>query len=322
MPLPDTHGHVVVFHVAVACDRLDVFLSQQPGIGTRSHAQRLIRQGAVTLNNAPARPAQAVREGDVIEAFIAAEPQAPVPEDVLLSVLYEDDEVLVIDKPAGMVVHPAPGHTTHTLVNALLGRHPDIECGETMRPGIVHRLDKDTSGVMVVALTSEARDWLVAQFKSAAVHKTYLALVSGRIEADGVIEGPIGRHPVHRKRMAVVATGKPARTTYEIVEHLDAYTLVRAHPVTGRTHQIRVHFAFIGHPVAGDYVYGSRSPSRSLAQYLPRHFLHAAAISLRLPHASAEREFTSPLPPDLRLALDEARRQARAAPCPAQSDMI
>ncbi len=322
MPLPDTHGDIVLFRAANACDRLDVFLSQQPGIGTRSHAQRLIKQGAVTLNGSPARPAQAVHEGDLVEALLTAESHSPVAEDVPLSVLYEDDEVLVIDKPAGMVVHPAPGHATHTLVNALLGRHPDIECRETMRPGIVHRLDKDTSGVMVVALTSEARDWLVAQFKSAAVHKTYLALVSGRIEADGVIEGPIGRHPVHRKRMAVVPTGKPARTTYEIVEHLGAYTLVRAHPVTGRTHQIRVHFAFIGHPVAGDYVYGSRSASRSLAQYLPRHFLHAAAILLRLPHAATERAFTSSLPPDLQLALDEARRQACATPCPPQADML
>ena len=322
LPIPEARGHSVEVRAETASERLDVFLSQLPDVGTRSHARRLIKQGLVTVNGLPRKAAQPVHTDDVVIAFIPGKSPAPRPEDLPLTVLYEDADVLVIDKPAGIVVHPAPGHSEHTLVNALLGRYPALECGDVMRPGIVHRLDKDTSGIMVIALRPEARDWLIAQFKGGEVHKTYLALVVGQVENQGTIEAAIGRHPVHRKRMAVVATGKPARTNYSVVERLGAYTLVEARPVTGRTHQIRVHFASIGHPVAGDRVYGNRATWRSLAPMLQRHFLHATSLSFRMPRTAIDRRFTSPLPLDLQTALELARRLAGGTPCPPQSDML
>ncbi|MBN1152413.1 MAG: RluA family pseudouridine synthase [Dehalococcoidia bacterium] len=310
MPTPESRFTFVDFRIVSKAERLDVFLSGQAAVGTRSHAVRLIREGRVVVNNGPTKASQPLHAGDLVRVFIVEASPTPLPEEVPLSVLYEDANVAVLDKPAGMVVHPAPGHEEHTLVNALLAKYPDLSCGDTMRPGIVHRLDKDTSGLMVVALNCEARDWLISQFKSSAVRKTYLALVIGATDDQGIIEGPIGRHPVHRKRMAVVPSGKPARTEFSVVERLGQYTLVRAHPVTGRTHQIRVHFAYTSHPVAGDRVYGNRSLWRSLESVLPRHFLHAASLRLRLPHAASEMEFTSPLPADLQAALEAARRLA------------
>ena len=322
MSIPDASARSIRLQAEFACDRLDIFLSHQADIGTRSHAQRLIRLGLVTVNGSFCKAAQPGHPTDIVTVFVPEEPSMPRAESIPLDVLYEDADVLVIDKPAGIVVHPAPGHAEHTLVNALLGRHPGLDCGEPLRPGIVHRLDKDTSGIMVIALRPQARDWLIEQFKSGAVHKTYLALVVGATGEQGIIEGAIGRHPIHRKRMALVPTGKPARTDYRLVERLGAYTLVKAHPVTGRTHQIRVHFASIGHPVAGDCVYGNRAAWRSLAPVLQRQFLHATSLSLRLPHSADERQFTSPLPIDLRAALEEARRLVGGTPCPPQSDMI
>jgi 23S rRNA pseudouridine1911/1915/1917 synthase len=322
LPIPEARGHTLEVRAETTSERLDLFLSQLPDVGTRSHAQRLIKQGLVTVNGSPRKAAQPVHPDDIVTAFIPRESPSPRPEDLPLTVLYEDADVLVIDKPAGIVVHPAPGHSEHTLVNALLGRYPSLDCGDVMRPGIVHRLDKDTSGIMVIALRPEARDWLIAQFKGGEVHKTYLALVVGQVENQGTIEGAIGRHPIHRKRMALVATGKPARTDYSVVERLGAYTLVEARPVTGRTHQLRVHFASIGHPVTGDRVYGNHAAWRSLDPTLQRHFLHATSLSFRMPHATTERRFTSPLPLDLRTALELARRLAGGTPCPPQPDML
>lgn len=310
MPEPESPGGIVTFRASESSERLDVFLSRQAGIGSRSHAGRLSKNGLVSVNGRPGKAAQPVRVGDLVRVFIAEESLQPRAEDLPLAVVYEDANVLVIDKPAGMVVHPAPGHGEHTLVNALLARHPGLTSGDALRPGIVHRLDKDTSGLMVVALNDESRDWLISQFKSSTVHKTYLALVCGPTDDSGVIQGAIGRHPVHRKRMAVVASGKPATTEFSVVERLGAFTLVRAFPITGRTHQIRVHFAHAGHPIAGDRVYGGRQSWRTLAAVLPRHFLHAASLSFRLPHAVAETQFTSPLPLDLQEALAAARRLA------------
>ena len=322
MQTPEAPGHRIQVTAETAIDRLDVFLSLQPSIGTRSQAQRLVRQGFVTVNGASCKAAQPIHVGDAIAAFVPDRSPSPRGEDLPLTVLYEDGDVLVIDKPAGMVVHPAPGHSEHTLVNALLGRHPGLRCGDTLRPGIVHRLDKDTSGLMVIALTPEARDWLIGEFKAGAVHKTYTALVVGQTDNSGTIEGAIGRHPVHRKRMALVPSGKPARTDYRALERLEAYTLVEARPITGRTHQIRVHFASIGHPVAGDRTYGSRVSWRSLAPALQRHFLHATSLTLRLPHATNERQFESPLPRELQEALALARYLAHPTPCPPHADMV
>jgi 23S rRNA pseudouridine1911/1915/1917 synthase len=303
-------------------ERLDLYLAHQIPEITRSQARRLVREGLVTVNNAAARAARPVRRGDMIAVFIPAEAHGPVAEELPLSVLYEDEDVAVIDKPAGMVVHPAPGHANRTMVNALLSRYPSLAAEDSPRPGIVHRLDKDTSGLMVVALNLKSRDWLIAQFKGGKVRKTYVALVVGALTGEGCIEGAIGRHPAHRKRMAVLPGGKPARTGYTVLERLGDFTLIEARPVTGRTHQIRVHCAHIGHPVAGDITYGRRTTWRSLEPYLTRHFLHAAKLSLTLPGSEDRSHFTSVLPVDLQAALDHARHLALTAPCPSQCDMV
>ncbi len=323
MPTPEPAGQHVSLRAETACERLDVFLSQQlPCVGTRSHAQHLIRDGQVQVNGSSRKAAQPVRAGDEVAVYIPEQATAPKAESLPLNVLYEDADVVVIDKPAGIVVHPAPGHAEHTVVNALLARYPDLDCGEPFRPGIVHRLDKDTSGIMVVALRAEARDWLISQFKTGAVHKVYLALVLGRVDAAGRIEGAIGRHPVHRKRMALTALGKPATTTFAPLENLGACTLLEARPATGRTHQLRVHFASIGHPIVGDQTYGGRAACRLLEPVLERQFLHATSLTLRLPNSETERQFTSPLPPDLEQALAMARELAATQSCPPSSDMV
>ncbi len=290
-----------------SCDRLDVFLAQQPGIGTRSRARRLIRDGRVLVNNIPCKPGEPVSTGDSILVTIPEDPGPPCPEQLPLNIIYEDAHMVVIDKPAGMVVHPAPGHHEHTLVNALLARYPDISCGDVLRPGLVHRLDKDTSGIMAVARHDEAREWLVAQFKRGAVRKMYVALVVGHIEGPGNIDAPIARHPIHRKRMAVVSSGKPARTAYSPLERFREFTLLEAQPITGRTHQIRVHLASTGHPIAGDRTYGQRSAWRTLEPSLQRHFLHAASLTLTPPQSNHECLFTSPLPEDLVAVLSQLR---------------
>ncbi len=290
-------------------DRLDVYLATHACNMTRSRAQRLIRDGLVSVNDTPCKPGQPVHVGDSIHIRLPVEPGPPVAEPLPLCVLYEDKDMVVLDKPPGMVVHPAPGHYHHTLVNALLDRYPDIRCGEAMRPGIVHRLDKDTSGIMVIARHVEAREWLSAQFKAGSVGKVYLALVTGRLEQDGLIDAPIGRHPVHRKRMAVTSTGKHALTYYSPIEHFDGFTLVEARPVTGRTHQIRVHLAAMGHPIAGDRTYGPRTAWRKLEPGLQRHFLHAATLKLKPLHSDLDVVFTSPLPCDLTTVVCQLRGQ-------------
>jgi len=230
-------------------------------------------------------------------------PIQPEPEAIPFGILYEDDDVLVIDKPAGLPVHPAPGHPGHTLVNAILAYlsfTPDT--GDPLRPGIVHRLDMNTSGVMLVAKDRAARADLVRQFKSHNVTKVYFALVKGHLAPEhGVIEAPIGRDTRNRKRMAVAAEdqGRAARTRYRVVRYIDDYTLLEAVPETGRTHQIRVHLAAIGHPVVGDATYGVKSA------HLSRQFLHSHRLGFRLPSTGEYVEFESALPSDLKKALKE-----------------
>lgn len=219
-----------------------------------------------------------------------------------MKILYEDDDVLVIDKPPGLAVHPAPGHPSGTLVNALLSHLSALPDTSDQRPGIVHRLDKDTSGVMLVAKNGAAHANLTEQFKSRSVSKTYLVLVKGHLTPeDGAIEAPIGRDSAHRERMAVVAEsrGRAARTEYHVREYLDGYTLLEVKPETGRTHQIRVHLAAIGYPVVGDKVYGVKSAS------VPRQFVHAHRLGFHLPSTGEYVEFTADLPPDLKQALTE-----------------
>lgn len=240
---------------------------------------------------------------------ISLPPPTPTltPEAIPLKILYEDEDVVVIDKPPGLAVHPAPGHSSGTLVNALLAHLPSLpETDDPQRPGIVHRLDKDTSGVMLVAKNSAAHRNLTGQFKSRSVQKTYLVLVKGHLAPqEGIIEAPIGRDPRRRERMAVVAEsrGRFARTTYRVIEYVGDNTLLEVKPETGRTHQIRVHLAAIGFPVAGDKMYGARSAG------VPRQFVHAHRLGFKLPSTDEYTEFTAELPPDLEQALEEIKRK-------------
>jgi 23S rRNA pseudouridine1911/1915/1917 synthase len=288
--------------------RLDRFLAAALGDRSRAELQRWIEEGHITVNGAACKASRRLLPGDaIVVAPPAPRPAELVPEPIPLVVLYEDADLLVVDKPAGLVVHPAAGHTDGTLVNAILHHCPDIEgVGGVQRPGIVHRLDKDTSGIILVAKNDACHRYLQAQFKARTVQKTYLALVHGRpAPPAGRIVAPIGRDPRRRYRMAVVApdAGREAVTDYETVEALPDVTLMAAHPRTGRTHQIRVHFAAAGHPLVGDPLYG---PSRDRFR-LGRQFLHAHRLVFRRPSDGAEIELTSPLPADLQRLLDRLR---------------
>ena len=292
------------FEVRTGGVRLDQFLaSQQTGL-TRSRLHALIAEGLVLLNGQPARPSQRVRQGDLISLTVPPPRELMLaPQAIPLTAVYQDETLIVIDKPAGLSVHPGPGHSDGTLVNALLARCPDIQgIGGVIRPGIVHRLDKDTSGLMVAAKAEEAHQSLSAQFKEHTVTKGYLALVVGVVEpASGQIDAPIARDPRHRKRMAVVMGGREARTRYRVAQRFDGYSLLEVYPETGRTHQIRVHLAYLGHPLLGDGVYGKRSP------LLDRHFLHAHHLGFRHPTSGELIEFRSDLPDDLRRAVETLR---------------
>ena len=283
-------------------ERLDRFVQTRCPDLSRSRCASLIRDGWVTVNGASAKPSSPIHQGDAVAVEVPPPRQIDVvAQDIPVHVVYEDEHLLVVDKPAGLTVHPAPGHPDRTLVNALLAMVPDLSgIGGALRPGIVHRLDKDTSGLMVVAKDDVTHRSLTRQLKERTVHKTYVALVVGNVRSDqGEIEGAIARHPKHRKRMAIVEGGRDALTKYEVVRRYDGYSLVEVRPVTGRTHQIRVHFTSIGHPLVGDPVYGKRSP------LLERHFLHAARLAFRMPPDEREvREFEAPLPPDLQDVLD------------------
>lgn len=287
-----------------AGERLDTFLARRIEGLSRSQARRIVDEGLATVDGNVERPSHRLTHGaSVTAALPPADEQAPAAEPIPLRVIYRDEDVLVIDKQPGLTVYPAPGHPSGTLVNALLAVAPELAAmRERMRPGIVHRLDKDTSGLMVVALNERSREHLVRQLKERTVHKTYLALVQGVPEPhEGTIEAPIGRHPRNRKKMAVVAGGREAETKYRLREAVGAFALLEVEPITGRTHQIRVHMAAIGHPVAGDAVYGTRSP------HLSRQFLHAWRLAFELPAGRRSVEFESPLPPDLRAALEAIR---------------
>jgi len=289
-------------------ERLDVFIARSRPDLSRSLVQHLIRDGRVTVGGRRGRPGQRLETGDrVLLRMPPPESQALEPEPLPLTIVYEDDDLLVIDKPAGLTVHPAAGARRGTLAAALLAYRPELAgVGAPERPGIVHRLDRDTSGLLVVAKNETARAALARQWKARQVEKGYAALVHGRLEPpEGVIDAPIGRDPRHRQRMAVVEGGRAARTAYRVKQVLasgpegtDYYSLVDVRPSTGRTHQIRVHFAALGHPLAGDRVYGRRS------DILARHFLHAYRLAFRHPVDGRPLEFESPLPEDLQLALE------------------
>ncbi len=284
--------------------RLDKYLSQVLPQFSRAYLQRLIRQGHVLTNGQVAKASQKLRKSDRITVELPPSPGHPLPELIPLAVIYEDEHIMVIDKPAGLTVHPAPGHPRHTLVNAILAHCPGLTSSEELsRPGIVHRLDKDTSGLTVVAKNDFAREYVAAQFKSRTVTKGYLVLVKGRLSPEqGVIEARIGRDPHRRQRMAIIEAGKQAVTRYQVRKYLDSYTLVEVSPLTGRTHQIRIHLSAIGCPVVGDTIYGIKSA------HLNRQFVHACRLGFRLPSTKQYQEFTSPLPADLDQALEHLAR--------------
>lgn len=287
---------VVEFIATEVGERLDKALAARFDTLSRSQIQTLIRDGQVLVNGQVIKVSYRLADGDAVSIALPEDTadHEPSPEAIPLDIVYEDDQVAVVSKPAGMVVHPAFGHSSGTLVNAVLARWPEIASfSEPSRAGIVHRLDKDTSGVLIVAKTHAALESLRAQFKGREVRKRYLALVDGAPETpEGVINAPIGRDPAQRKRMAVRHDGREAITEFRVVEHYADYSLVEVYPKTGRTHQIRVHLAFIGHPVAGDTVYGRRKQ----AIRLKRHFLHAAAITFTRPGSSEAITAEAPLP--------------------------
>ncbi len=291
-----------------AGDRVDrVVGTAFPDI-SRSYGQQLIADGHVRVDGKTVKSSTIVQAGETITVTLPL-PRVTdlIPEPIPLAIRYEDDDVVVVDKPAGMVVHPAPGHATGTLVNALLYHYPAIQIGGDLRPGIVHRLDRDTSGLLVVAKHDRAKAHLQVQQQARTMTKIYLALIEGHFrEPAGTIDAPIDRHPTDRLRMAIVATGRPARTHYRELERLGSYSLIEARLHTGRTHQIRVHFAHKHHPVAGDPLYGSRRQHRPFG--LERQFLHAHRLGFQ--RLDGEHiEIVSPLPPDLQTVLDHLRAE-------------
>ena len=285
--------------------RLDHYLAGLELGLTRSRLRQLIVEGRVVVNGVAVKPAHRVRSGDrVLVSVPPPRPSVAVPQDIPLAVVYQDTDLVVIDKPAGLAVHPGPGHPDQTLVNGLLALCPDIQgIGGEIRPGIVHRLDKDTSGLMIAAKNEAAHHDLSRQIKDRAVRKGYLALVEGLPSTDkGIIDVPVGRDPRRRTRMAVTAGGRESRTGYRLLEQAGRYSLLELQLHTGRTHQARVHLAWLGHPLLGDAVYGRRSP------LLPRHFLHAHRLAFAHPATGEPLEFNSALPDDLVAALEAARR--------------
>ncbi len=291
--------------------RLDRYLAQALPQFSRSYLKKLIQHGHILVNDKQAKPSQRLDNTD--EITVTPPPLVPVhrslAEPAPLAILYEDSDVLVIDKPPGLVVHPGPGHPDHTLVNALLAYCPSIAASDDLsRPGIVHRLDRDTSGIMVIAKNEHARKHLVSQFKARTLTKGYLALVRGRLPyTNGVIEATIGRDPHNRKRMALVPAGRVASTRYAVRQYLAGYTLLDITPATGRTHQIRVHLSSIGHSIVGDRLYGPKRSRQPLDLLIKRQFLHAYRLGIRLPSSDLYHEFTSSLPPDLEQILNLLR---------------
>lgn len=290
-------------------ERLDAFLASHIDDWSRSRLQRLIDDQDVLVNGRAAKPSYKLHEHDEIEVELTSLPsQAFVPEDIPIEVVYEDDDVIVVNKPAGLVVHPAAGNNSGTLANALAFHFQTLStAGGTARPGIVHRLDKDTSGLMVVAKNESAHEKLADQFRAREVHKSYLALVHGQLANEhGEIDQPIARDPRHRTRMAVLRGGRQAVTFYRVRQRFDRFTMLDVELKTGRTHQIRVHLMWLKHPVAGDEVYGGGRDKtvtdprvRGRLAKLGRQFLHAEKLEFRHPVTDEQMKFTAALPAEL-----------------------
>ncbi len=291
-------------------DRLDKFLVASLPEFSRARLQGLINDGFVSINGAPAKKSgQSIDSGaEVVVRIPPPVPSGLVGEDIPLDIIFENDDLIIVNKPAGMVVHPAAGHDSGTLVHAVLGYDPDLEgIGGEERPGLVHRLDKETSGLIVLAKNERAHRWLQDQFRLRTVEKTYLALVEGKPPTPtGRVEASIGRDPSHRKKMAIVPAGKGRESVseYKTLESFRDHTLLEFHPLTGRTHQIRLHCQFLGCPIVGDSIYGKKS----LTAEIDRHFLHAAKLKIVLPNETNARVFEAELPVELKKVLEEVNR--------------
>ena len=292
---------LVVDETAIG-QRLDRFVTEAVADLTRSTVQRLIEQGHITRNDKPTRAAEPLKRGDTISVQLPEPVDTTlVPEEIPLNVVYVDDDIIVVDKPAGMVVHPAPGHPRGTLVNALLWHYPGMNIGGGIRPGIVHRIDRDTSGLLVVARNDFALQQLQQQQLAHTMHKEYIALVEGGFKTDsGTVDAAIARHPRDRLRMAIMDDGRAARTHWRVIERFQQQTVLALTLETGRTHQIRVHCQHMRHPIIGDPMYGVQISKPRLE----RQFLHAHKLGFSHPRSQVAVEFTSPLPPDLQRILD------------------
>ncbi|NCA70608.1 MAG: 23S rRNA pseudouridine(1911/1915/1917) synthase RluD [Sphingobacteriia bacterium] len=299
--------------------RLDQVLAAALPELSRSRLQHWIEAGQVWVDGLPRRSRDKVRAGQLIHLDAMLEPRDEcLAQSIALDILFEDEQILVINKPAGLVVHPAAGHRDGTLQNALLGHAPDL--ATLPRAGIVHRLDKDTTGLLVVAKTLEAHRSLVAQLQARQVHREYRALVIGEVVAGGRIDAPIGRHATQRTRMAVVSDGRPASTRYRVLERFAGHSLLGVELETGRTHQIRVHLSSIGHPLVGDRSYGARPrPPKGAGpalvealQGFPRQALHALRLGLVHPTRGLELLWEAPMPDDLSVLLERFRQETRA----------
>ena len=286
--------------------RLDHFLTEELPDFSRSRLQSFIKEGRVHVDGDPAKKmGQALNPGQMITLAVPEERLSGlVPENIPLDILYEDEQSIVINKPAGMVVHPAAGHESGTLVHAVLAHCDDLKgFGGEIRPGVVHRLDRDTSGIIVMAKNEKAHIFLQEQFKDRSIDKRYLALVDGAPPTpSGRVEAPIGRDPIRRQQMAILTPdkGRAAVTEYRTLKNYPKHTLIEAHPLTGRTHQIRVHMAFLKCPIVGDVLYGRRKQSIPL----DRHFLHAFRLTILLPGHKEPMTFEAPLPEELQTVLD------------------
>ncbi len=301
----------IIFTAAEGGERLDKLISEYSDEISRSFAAKLAEDGAVTVNGKRVRKNYKAVSGDVVEIELPEpEPISAEPEDIPLDIVYEDDDLIVVNKPQGMVVHPAAGNYTGTLVNALM-----FHCRGTLsaingvvRPGIVHRIDKDTSGLLVAAKNNEAHIFLAQQIKERKANRRYIALLNGILKEDGTVSKPIARHPVDRKKMAVCAGGREAVTHYHVMEHFgNEYTLAECVLETGRTHQIRVHMASIGHSVVGDKTYGIKKERFNLAGQL----LHAATLGFVHPKSGEYMEFSAPIPDYFENILEKLRKSKK-----------
>lgn len=303
--------HITLYYEEDEAERLDKFLVSALPDYSRSRLQNLIKEGLVLVDGAPARKGgQILERPAVVEISLPAQEDDVLrPEKIPLDIVYEDENLLVVNKPAGMVVHPAAGHDTGTLVHAVLAHAPELEgVGGEKRPGVVHRLDKDTSGLILLAKNDRSYRFLQKQFRLRRVEKTYLTLVDGKPPTPtGRVEAPIGRDVRQRKRMAIVShqKGREAISEYLTLEVFPKHIYLQVHPVTGRTHQIRLHMAFMGCPVVGDTTYGRRRATIPIK----RQFLHAARLTILLPGEQDARTFEAPLPQDLASVLEELRQR-------------